>query len=78
MLELMGYDAALGSMNQLAGVAENIKVFGGAWPMIGCIITFICYKFIYNLTDEEMQKVSASVKAMSDEKEAKALKEMEQ
>ena len=65
-------------MNQLAGVAENIKVFGGAWPMIGCIITFICYKFIYNLTDEEMQKVSASVKAMSDEKEAKALKEMEQ
>ena len=78
MLEMLGYDAALGSMNQLAGVAENIKVFGGAWPMIGCIITFICYKFIYNLTDEEMQKVSASVKAMSDEKEAKALKEMEQ
>ena len=78
MLELLGYDAALGSMNQLAGVAERIKFFGGAWPMVGCIITFICYKFIYNLTDDEMRKVSAAVKAMADEKEAKALGQMEQ
>lgn len=78
MLELLGYDAALGSMNQLAGVAERIKFFGGAWPMVGCIITFICYKFIYNLTDDEMRKVSAAVKAMADEKEAKAMAQMEQ
>ena len=34
MLELLGYDASLGSMGQLAGVAERIKFFGGAWPMI--------------------------------------------
>ena len=78
MLELIGYDASLGSMGQLAGVAENIKVFGGMWPAIGCILTFICYKLIYNMSDDEMRKVSAAVKAMSEEKEAKALSEMEQ
>ena len=78
MLELLGYDAALGSMGQLAGVAENIKVFGGAWPMLGCLITFVCYKFIYNINDEKMKEISASVKAMADEKEAKALGQMEQ
>lgn len=76
MLDLIGYDATLGSMGQLAGVAENIKMFGGLWPMIGCIITFICYKFIYNLTDEDMKKVTEELQKMSEEKEAKALKEM--
>ena len=78
MLELLGYDATLGSMGQMAGVAERLKVFGGLWPAIGCILTFICYKLIYNMTDDEMRKVSAAVKAMSDEKEAKALQDMEQ
>ena len=78
MLELLGYNPDLGSMNQLAGVAENIKFFGGAWPMIGSIIVFICYKLIYNINDDEMRKVSAAVKAMADEKEANALKQMEQ
>lgn len=77
MLDFLGYDATLGSMGQMAGVAENIKLFGGFWPMAGCILTFICYKFIYNLTDEEMSRVSAEVQKMSDEKEAKALAEME-
>ena len=76
MLELLGYDASLGSMGQMAGVAENIKLFGGFWPMAGCILTFICYKFIYNLTDDEMRRVSAEVQKMSEEKEAKALAEM--
>ena len=78
MLEVLGYDAALGSMNQLAGVAERIKIFGGAWPMIGSLIIFVCYKFIYNMSDEEMRKISAAVKAMADEKEAKALQQVEQ
>lgn len=77
ILDAIGYDATLGSMGQMAGVAENIKIFGGAWPMIGCIIIFICYKLIYNLTDAEMREVSAKVKAMAEEKEAKALNEME-
>lgn len=76
MLELIGYDATLGSMGQLPGVAENIKMFGGFWPMAGCILTFICYKFIYNLTDDDMRKVSAEIQKMSDEKEEKALAEM--
>ena len=76
MLELIGYDATLGSMGQLPGVAENIKMFGGFWPMAGCLLTFICYKFIYNLTDDDMRKVSAEIQRMSDEKEEKALAEM--
>ena len=77
MLELLGYNPDLGSMGQLAGVAENIKFFGGAWPAIGSIIIFICYKLIYNINDDEMRKVSAAVKAMAEEKEANALKQME-
>jgi GPH family glycoside/pentoside/hexuronide:cation symporter len=78
MLELLGYDPALGSMNQLPGVAERIKFFGGAWPLIGSLIIFACYKLIYNIGDDEMRKVSAAVKAMADEKEAKAMAQMEQ
>lgn len=78
MLELLGYDATLGSLGQLAGVAERLKLFGGLWPMAGAIITFICYKFIYNVSDEEMSKISATVKQMSADKEAAALMEMEQ
>lgn len=77
MLELLGYNPDLGSMGQLAGVAENIKFFGGAWPAIGSVIIFICYKLIYNINDDEMRKVSAAVKAMAEEKEANALKQME-
>ncbi len=78
VLDMLGYDATLGSMGQLAGVAQNIKILGGVWPLIGCIITFICYKFIYNMSDDDMRKVSEAVKHMSDEKEEKAMKEMEQ
>jgi hypothetical protein len=29
-------------MGQLAGVAERIKMFGGLWPTIGCVLVFIC------------------------------------
>lgn len=76
MLEVLGYDAALGSLGQLEGVAERIKIFGGVWPMIGATISFICYKFIYNVSDDEMRKISAEVKKMSEDKEANALKEI--
>lgn len=75
VLEWLGYDATLGSMGQLAGVAERIKIFGGVWPMIGCILTFICYKLIYNVSDEEMRHVSATLKQRSDEEKAKILAE---
>ncbi len=78
MLEAIGYDAALGSMGQLAGVAERIKVFGGLWPAIGCFLTFICYKFVYNISDAEMKKISDSLREKSEENERKALAEMEQ
>lgn len=62
LLEAVGYNASLGSMGQLAGVAERIKILGGAWPMIGCILVFICYYFIYNISDSEMKKISDSLR----------------
>lgn len=77
LLEMVGYDAALGSMGQVPGVAENIKHLVGAWPMIGCLLTFVCFKFIYNITDEKMREVSATLQRWSQESEEKALKEME-
>lgn len=77
MLEMLGYDATLGSMGQLAGVAERIKIFGGCWPMIGCILIFICYKVIYNISDEKMREISETLRLQNEEKEAKVLKEMD-
>lgn len=76
VLEAIGYDASLGSMGQLAGVAERIKLFGGAWPFIGCVLVFICYKMVYNISDAEMKKISDSLRERSEKEEAEALKEM--
>ena len=76
VLEAIGYEASLGSMGQLAGVAERIKIFGGAWPLIGCILVFICYKLVYNISDAEMKKISDSLRERSEIEEAEALKEM--
>ena len=44
LLEAVGYDPTLGSMGQLAGVPEKIKMLGGAWPMIGALLSFVCFK----------------------------------
>lgn len=75
VLDAIGYDASLGSMGQLAGVAQRIKMFGGMWPMIGCVLVFICFKIIYNVTDEEMRKVSETLRQRSEQEEAEILKE---
>lgn len=77
MLDALGYNAALGSMGQLAGVAERIKMFGGLWPMIGSLLVFVCFRFIYNVSDEEMRRVSETLRRRSEEQEAQALQEME-
>ena len=73
---MVGYDASLGSMGQLAGVAGRIKMLGGFWPMIGCILTFICFKLIYNISDEKMREVSESLRLKSEAQEKEVLKEM--
>ena len=78
MLDVLGYNPDLGSMGQLAGVAERIKIFGGVWPMIGCILVFICYKIIYNITDADMRKVSETLSQRSEEQEKTALKGMKE
>ena len=78
MLDVLGYNPDLGSMGQLAGVAERIKIFGGVWPMIGCILVFICYKIIYNITDADMRKVSETLRQRSEEQEKTALKGMKE
>ena len=64
MLEILGYDATLGSMGQLPEVAERLKIFGGLWPMLGVVLIFICYKFIYNMNDEDMKKISSEVSGL--------------
>lgn len=69
LLEFVGYDATLGS-NQAAGVVEGVKILSGALPVVGCILIFICFKLIYNMTDDEMRKISDVVKQRSDEIEA--------
>lgn len=73
LLEAVGYDASLGSMGQLAGVPERIKMLGGAWPMIGIILTFICFKFIYNISDERMKQISEELRRKSEETEERIL-----
>ena len=62
LLEAVGYDPTLGSMGQLAGVPEKIKMLGGAWPMIGALLSFVCFKFIYNVSDARMREISEELR----------------
>ncbi len=75
LLELVGYDAVLGSMNQLAGVPQRIKMLAGFWPALGSFLAFVCFRFIYNVSDDEMKRVSDSLRAKSKETEKKILEE---
>lgn len=75
LLEAVGYDPSLGSMGQLAGVPERIKMLGGAWPMLGALLSFICFKFIYNISDARMKEISEELRRKSEETEERILNE---
>lgn len=60
LLDVVGYDVALGAA-QLPEVATSIKFLGGILPVIGAVLIFVCFHFIYNMTDAEMQKISKEV-----------------
>ena len=75
LLEAVGYDPTLGSMGQLAGVPEKIKMLGGAWPMIGALFSFVCFKFIYNVSDARMREISEELRRKSEETEERILNE---
>lgn len=60
LLDVVGYDPALGAA-QAAEVATSIKFVGGILPVIGAVLVFICFHFIYNISDAEMQKISTEV-----------------
>lgn len=75
LLEAVGYDPTLGSMGQLAGVPEKIKMLGGAWPMIGALLSFGCFKFIYNVSDARMREISEELRRKSEETEERILNE---
>lgn len=75
LLETVGYDPTLGSMGQLAGVPEKIKMLGGAWPMIGALLSFVCFKFIYNVSDARMREISEELRRKSEETEERILNE---
>lgn len=62
LLDFVGYDATLGA-TQPTEVASSIKLLGGILPVIGAVLIFICFHFIYNMTDKEMQKISEEVNA---------------
>jgi GPH family glycoside/pentoside/hexuronide:cation symporter len=68
LLDAVGYDASLGSM-QAANVANNIKTMAGILPTIGCILIFICFFVIYNMNDEKMKEISAYVNKQSEKLE---------
>ena len=75
LLEAVGYDPTLGSMGQLAGVPEKIKMLGGAWPMIGALLSFVCFKFIYNVSDARMREISEELRRKNEETEERILNE---
>ena len=75
LLEAVGYDPTLGSMGQLAGVPEKIKMLGGAWPMISALLSFVCFKFIYNVSDARMREISEELRRKSEETEERILNE---
>ena len=75
LLEAVGYDPTLGSMGQLAGVPEKIKMLGGAWPMIGALLSFVCFKFIYNVSDARMREISEELRRKIEETEERILNE---
>ncbi|NMB43746.1 MAG: hypothetical protein GX995_06410 [Clostridiales bacterium] len=66
ILDSIGFVPEL-QVNQAVGVAGRIKVMAGMLPAIGCIIVFILFMFIYNLSDKEMAKISAEVTEMSND-----------
>lgn len=68
LLDMVGYDASLGS-EQLVNVANNIKTLSGVLPAIGCILIFICFFLIYNMSDEKMKEISAYVNKQSEKLE---------
>lgn len=41
--------------------------------MIGIILTFICFKFIYNISDERMKQISEELRRKSEETEERIL-----
>lgn len=63
LLEFAGYDPTLGAQ-QAQEVATNIKFMGGILPVIGAILIFVCFKFIYNVSDRRMQEISEEVNKM--------------
>lgn len=75
LLEAVGYDPTLSSIGQLAGVPEKIKMLGGAWPMIGALLSFVCFKFIYNVSDARMREISEELRRKSEETEERILNE---
>lgn len=63
LLDVVGYDVAFGAA-QTTEVASSIKLLGGTLPVIGAVLIFVCFHFIYNMTDAEMQKISQEVNGL--------------
>lgn len=60
LLEWIGYDPALGAQQGME-IATRVKVLGGILPAIGAILISLSFGAIYNISDDEMQKISQEV-----------------
>ncbi len=75
LLDAVGFEPLL-QANQAPGVAISLKTTFASLPVIGCLLIFFIFMFVYNLTDEEMAKISQEVNEMSQAKEAAMKEEM--
>lgn len=60
LLSAVGFEPLL-QASQAPGVAENIKNLAAILPAIGCVLIFLIFIFIYNLSDKDMEKISDEV-----------------
>ncbi|MDY3005685.1 glycoside-pentoside-hexuronide (GPH):cation symporter [Anaerococcus porci] len=60
LLSSVGFQPLLQAM-QAPGVAENIRHLSAILPAIGCVLIFLIFTLIYNLSDKDMEKISIEV-----------------
>lgn len=77
LLSAVGFEPLLQAA-QGPGVAENIKNLAAILPAIGCILIFLIFIFVYNLSDKDMEKISAEVGHKAKEKEEELEGELEE
>lgn len=69
VLDQLGYDPEL-QANQTVEVANSLRITAGALPAIGCLIVFLLFTFVYNMTEQKLAEVRDVIDTLSDELES--------